>query len=1022
VRENEAAIKTLLMADDTRWDLYDEQSMTPLHCLALCDGESLLKGVGADDGAEDKVQVLVKAFANAQEKGAASGFLSDRNGPAGMTPLMTALTRDNGPFVDAYIRLGWPLTLSHAAMTVATKETTRDGQLQELARIAQSSHAKSVLSVLEAAGVKVDEVDEPVKKTPNPEAAAKPDAANPEEAQRQRSAAPEEEEEAQAEAEGGQEEEKEGFVSTLSDHVFGALQHRFEAVLIQSEGDDLQFPCDAEAHQALREAHALLGNSRDFIRHVPLPDRHMYDNSNEDLPCVHALAPVGATIHAVRIRFNAQDQNFGYCKMTVVLRLFKPVEDGKGREYVGRHIRFGKMPRPSEVATSEYDELIPLEDFGLCPMPIGGIEVFARVGGGGGHQFHLTSAFAEFHARIPPLLPFLFVLNRWLAVCPGSLGGALRVAQDGLDTIYVRLTVTHVRGTGSPAPVSGNNPVQLAGLKLLRDDQEVDLKVPEVELTAPDSSEGKALLDGAADTAWLCGRGRVVIKAPFDLVAYANGFELVRAKNASAQDPVAWELAASYSETGPWSVLHKQPLSAADAPSGIVPLPYHIHVSLNDQPNSLAVQDSWKATAGDPKQQVWLLIGAAIAQGPTDNLTAQFSQEDSWLNPQEVSVEWFVDMLVGCSAVMDAAMPTTYTHTQADCAAFYQGARRAADNTVWNMTQKGKKEVQKKMETAEVTAALEAGEYDLDVLVGETNDLASNASMSAPPTPASKMKAKGGKDAWSAASKMKAKAGKGDRFLEVGDQTNEKAHLYAPDYGKECPALWDWLMEAPTKPTEGIFPDVFADGENTVAQQIDIWLRMLTATQTVVVAACSNFYTRGVVRSLEDMAVIHMYTLEAPPIYRPLNKVLRLRDPEGIARWRPFIYKLQEACLKLPPCSALVWRGISAGLKFESLTINARVTWCAFTSTSLSRDAAVSFFGEQGVMFRALVFGARDISLLSKFPEEAELLLPANSLLKSTGLYKVNTAWTLTVPLDMNRFTDCDRSVVCLNELGPGDV
>ncbi len=55
------------------------------------------------------------------------------------------------------------------------------------------------------------------------------------------------------------------------------------------------------------------------------------------------------------------------------------------------------------------DEVIPLEEFSLCPMPIGGVAFFARPGESALTDVHISDAFVDFNARVPAgLRLFLF--------------------------------------------------------------------------------------------------------------------------------------------------------------------------------------------------------------------------------------------------------------------------------------------------------------------------------------------------------------------------------------------------------------------------------------------------------------------------------------------------------------------------------------------------------------------------------------------------------------------------------------
>ena len=68
----------------------------------------------------------------------------------------------------------------------------------------------------------------------------------------------------------------------------------------------------------------------------------------------------------------------------------------------------------------------------------------------------------------------------------------------------------------------------------------------------------------------------------------------------------------------------------------------------------------------------------------------------------------------------------------------------------------------------------------------------------------------------------------------------------------------------------------------------------------------------------KDAVAIYIYTYElqyeteeGDQIYGVMNRVMRLRDEEGIEYWRPLIYLLDSALEALPPYTGKLYRGIN---------------------------------------------------------------------------------------------------------------
>lgn len=143
-------------------------------------------------------------------------------------------------------------------------------------------------------------------------------------------------------------------------------------------------------------------------------------------------------------------------------------------------------------------------------------------------------------------------------------------------------------------------------------------------------------------------------------------------------------------------------------------------------------------------------------------------------------------------------------------------------------------------------------------------------------------------------------------------------------------------------------------------------------------------------RSLDSSHCLQAYTKESP-LYRNANAALRL--DEGIEEYAAFIWHTKLGIKQLVQAN-----GVYGGIVWRSMTLNDEqlelyrpgrmFLWANFVSTSQKKERALRFKGN--ALFRINCAGkgvtyCADISHISEFPEEAEVLFFAYSGFIVTG-------------------------------------
>jgi len=118
--------------------------------------------------------------------------------------------------------------------------------------------------------------------------------------------------------------------------------------------------------------------------------------------------------------------------------------------------------------------------------------------------------------------------------------------------------------------------------------------------------------------------------------------------------------------------------------------------------------------------------------------------------------------------------------------------------------------------------------------------------------------------------------------------------------------------------------------------------------------------------------------------YLVLNNKLRAR--QDVEEFKSFLYYLVSGLTSLPPWNITCYRGESSRVTAVSpqYVKGNHVIWVAITSASLLRTGAEDFVRGKsgGTLYIITATHARDISKLSLYPQEAEVILTPNSVFK----------------------------------------
>jgi len=160
------------------------------------------------------------------------------------------------------------------------------------------------------------------------------------------------------------------------------------------------------------------------------------------------------------------------------------------------------------------------------------------------------------------------------------------------------------------------------------------------------------------------------------------------------------------------------------------------------------------------------------------------------------------------------------------------------------------------------------------------------------------------------------------------------------------------------------------------------------------------------------IASVTMYTAEfhvQRSVYSVVNELLRDANRKKLKPVLDFVWLLMHALSMCPPFQGhTVFRGVK-DLQKGAYKKDQHYSWCQFSSTAASVDVQTTFLGKTGqrtLFTLELTTGrARMISQYSFFPNEDEVLLPANSKFLAVSTFDMGA----------------DLETVQLREVAPSD-
>jgi hypothetical protein len=108
-------------------------------------------------------------------------------------------------------------------------------------------------------------------------------------------------------------------------------------------------------------------------------------------------------------------------------------------------------------------------------------------------------------------------------------------------------------------------------------------------------------------------------------------------------------------------------------------------------------------------------------------------------------------------------------------------------------------------------------------------------------------------------------------------------------------------------------------------------------------------------------------------VFKKLNSALR--EDKDISLWRPYINALLAGLRNLEYSKGTCFRGLTNYRDVSEYKKNAFIRWPAFSAMSKDKSKALKFAKNNGLLFEVEVLSGRDISKLSMYPHEKEVLL-----------------------------------------------
>lgn len=136
----------------------------------------------------------------------------------------------------------------------------------------------------------------------------------------------------------------------------------------------------------------------------------------------------------------------------------------------------------------------------------------------------------------------------------------------------------------------------------------------------------------------------------------------------------------------------------------------------------------------------------------------------------------------------------------------------------------------------------------------------------------------------------------------------------------------------------------------------------------------------------DESAALYLYTMEwgKESFYRVLNRALRSEDRSSLKPWFAFLKLFDTALGKLPNVRKVIWRGVRNDIskKFKN---DQEYTWWSVNSCSASVHVVKNFLANNSTLFLIEAENGKDISNLTNYPNEDEVLLGPGTKLRVVG-------------------------------------
>ena len=219
------------------------------------------------------------------------------------------------------------------------------------------------------------------------------------------------------------------------------------------------------------------------------------------------------------------------------------------------------------------------------------------------------------------------------------------------------------------------------------------------------------------------------------------------------------------------------------------------------------------------------------------------------------------------------------------------------------------------------------------------------------------------------------------RFL--GEQSEHKSSTYKP-YDAWCPLLTAWFQTSTGKAALVDFSkcvDACVDG--ILAEAAHHPEPSLVEAKYIVSKIRQH---AKISKKAVSQICVHFYTKNSF-LYPTLNQALRDEDLSKVDTLGPICYLIRNHCRYSEPFSGTTYRGVQLSeeeiIDYEN-DIGLWKTWSAYTSTSQDQEVAEAFGNTLFIIslteVRLNSQRAIDISPVSHYPKEREVLIPAGTV------------------------------------------